>query len=48
VDEVEWVEIRYPHASLAVLGFEVNWLVWFFLISLAAALLLKKPMGVVI
>jgi hypothetical protein len=45
---VEWVEIRYAGASLRVFGLEVNWLVWFLLVSLVAALLLKKRLGVVI
>lgn len=45
---VEWVEVRYADASLRVFGVEVNWLVWFFLVSLVAALLLKKRLGVVI
>lgn len=47
-DRVEWIEIRYPEASLPILGIEWNWLVWFFAVSLAAALLLKKHFGVVI
>ena len=46
--QVEWIEIRYPDASLAILGIQWNWLVWFFAVSLAAALLLKKRFGVVI
>jgi hypothetical protein len=45
---VEWIEIHYADASLRVFGLEVNWLVWFFLVSLVAALLLKKRLGVVI
>jgi hypothetical protein len=48
VSTVEWVEIRYPGASLPVLGMDVNWLLWFFLISVVSALLLKKRFGVVI
>jgi uncharacterized membrane protein (DUF106 family) len=46
--QVEWIEIRYPDASLPILGIQWNWLVWFFAVSLAAALLLKKRFGVVI
>ena len=45
---VEWIEIRYPEASLPILGLQWNWLVWFFVVSVAAALLLKKRFGVVI
>jgi uncharacterized membrane protein (DUF106 family) len=45
---VEWIEIRYPEASLPILGIDWNWLVWFFAVSVVAALLLKKRFGVVI
>jgi hypothetical protein len=48
VAQVEWIEIPYPDATLTVLGFGVNWLVWFFAVSMLAALLLKKSFGVVI
>ena len=47
-DFAEWIEIRYPDASLRVFGFRVNWLVWFLVVSMVAALLLKKRFGVVI
>jgi uncharacterized membrane protein (DUF106 family) len=46
--QVEWVEVRYPEASLRVFGFTMNWLVWFFLVSMVAALLLKGRFGVVL
>jgi hypothetical protein len=45
---VEWIEIRYPEAYLSVLGVHLNWLLWFFSVSMMAALLLKKRFGVVI
>jgi uncharacterized membrane protein (DUF106 family) len=47
-DFAEWIEIRYPAADLRVFGFHVNWLVWFLIVSMVAALLLKKRFGVVI
>jgi hypothetical protein len=47
-ERVEWIEIRYPEASLPILGMHWNWLAWFFVVSLAAALMLKKYFGVVI
>ena len=47
-DFAEWIEIRYPAADLRILGFHVNWLLWFLIVSMAAALLLKKRFGVVI
>ena len=46
--QIEWIEVRYPKASLRVFGFAVNWLVWFFVVSMAAALAFKKRLGVVI
>jgi hypothetical protein len=45
---VEWIEIRYPEAFVSVLGVQWNWLLWFFGVSMVAALLLKKRFGVVI
>jgi uncharacterized membrane protein (DUF106 family) len=45
---VEWVEVRYPEASITVFGLSMNWLVWFFVVSMAAALLLKNRFGVVL
>jgi uncharacterized membrane protein (DUF106 family) len=45
---VEWIEISYPEAYLSVLGVQWNWLMWFFAVSIVAALLLKKRFGVVI
>jgi uncharacterized membrane protein (DUF106 family) len=45
---VDWLEVRYPEASLRVFGFSMNWLVWFFVVSMVAALLLKGRFGVVL
>ena len=47
-DAVEWVDVEYPDASLSAFGVRLNWLIWFFGISVVAALLLKKRFGVVI
>jgi hypothetical protein len=46
--QVEWVEIRYPDARVEWLGIRMHWLIWFILISMLAALLLKKRFGVVL
>jgi uncharacterized membrane protein (DUF106 family) len=46
--QVEWIEVPYPDATLTVFGLRVNWLVWFFAVSMLAAQLLKKSFGVVI
>jgi hypothetical protein len=45
---VEWIEIRYPESSLTIRGVRVNWLVWFFAVSVLTALLLRKRFGVVL
>jgi hypothetical protein len=47
-DFAEWIEIRYPAADLRIFGLHVNWLAWFVIVSMVAALLLKKRFGVVI
>jgi uncharacterized membrane protein (DUF106 family) len=47
-DAVEWIEIDYPEASIDAFGLRLNWLVWFFGVSIIAALVLKKRFGVVI
>jgi hypothetical protein len=39
---------RIIDAGLPVFGFRVNWLVWFFVVSMVAALFLKNRFGVVI
>jgi uncharacterized membrane protein (DUF106 family) len=44
--DLEWVDIAYPAASIPLLGFHINWLVWFLVVSMLAALLLKKRFGV--
>jgi hypothetical protein len=40
-DAIEWIEIRYPPAEVGFLGLELHWIVWFLVISLASAWLLK-------
>jgi hypothetical protein len=45
---VEWIDVRYPEASIEVFGLHWNWLIWFLLVSMVAALLLKKRFGVVL
>jgi hypothetical protein len=47
-DAVEWIEIGYPEAAQTAFGVRLSWLVWFFGISVVAALVLKKRFGVVI
>jgi hypothetical protein len=47
-DAVEWIDVDYPGTEPAAFGVRLNWLVWFFALSILAALLLKKRFGVVI
>lgn len=44
---VDWVEVRYPEATVRGFGLELHWLVWFLLISFASMMLLKKRFKVV-
>jgi hypothetical protein len=45
-EAVEWIEIRYPYAEVQWLGVEFHWIVWLLIVSMIAALLLKRRMGV--
>lgn len=39
---VDWIELRYPKATVPALGLDLHWLVWLLLLSMIGALLLKK------
>ena len=43
---IEWIEVRYPAAEVWLWGLGFHWLVWFIVISLASAWLLRKRFGV--
>ena len=43
---IDWIEIRYPSASMGWLGLDLNWLIWLLLFSMLTALLLKGRFGV--
>ncbi len=45
---VGWIDIDYPGAEIQFLGLRLHWLVWFTVISMAAALALKKRFRVVL
>jgi hypothetical protein len=36
--EIDWIEVRYPPAAI----FGLHWLIWFFAISAATALALRR------
>ena len=40
------VTVSYPPLQLAVLGWDVNWLLWFFVLSIVTGYLFKRPLGV--
>jgi hypothetical protein len=43
---VDWIEVRYPEASVSGMGLELPWLAWLLLFSMIAALALKRRFGV--
>jgi hypothetical protein len=45
---VAWVELRYPAASVEWLGIRLHWLIWFGVISMLTALLLKRRFRLVL
>ncbi len=44
---VDWIDVHYPDGNVTIFGLELHWLIWFTIISMLAALLLKKRFGVV-
>ncbi len=44
---VDWIEVPYPTANIALAGLDLHWLIWFFVISIVAAYLMKGYFGVV-
>ena len=47
-DEIEWIELEYPSAGVRMLGLETHWLVWFLILSMASAFLLKGKFNVTV
>ena len=45
---VQWVEVRYPPAAIEIGGIEIHWLIWFFVISMLSAYLLKGYFNVAV
>ncbi len=45
---VEWLDVRYPTAEIGFGPFTTHWVVWFLLISIVTAYLLKGFFGVVL
>jgi hypothetical protein len=44
--DVDWIEVRYPEATVHTLGLDVHWLIWLLALSMMSALLLKRRFGV--
>lgn len=47
-DRIEWIAVGYPAAEWVLFGLRAHWLVWFLVLSMLTALVLRKPFGVVI
>ena len=43
---VNWIEVRYPSATVHALGLDLHWLVWLLVISMISALAFKRSLGV--
>ena len=43
---VAWVEILYPAATIEWAGIDLHWLIWFLVLSIVPAYLLKDYFGV--
>lgn len=39
---VDWIELRYPPATVHALGLDLHWLIWLLVLSMISALLLKR------
>jgi len=43
---VKAIDVTYPELRMSLFGFNVNWLVYFFIVSIACGFALRKPLGV--
>lgn len=39
---IDWIEVRYPAATIHWLGLDLHWIVWLLIFSMASALALKR------
>jgi hypothetical protein len=42
----DWIEIRYPSASVHALGMDLHWLIWLLAVSMVSALVFKRRLKV--
>lgn len=47
-DAIDWIEVEYPPAEVRMFGLETHWLVWWLVISMVTAFLLKGKFKVTI
>jgi hypothetical protein len=43
---VDWIELRYPPATVHALGLDLHWLVWLLILSMASGLIFKRQFRV--
>lgn len=43
---VDWIELRYPKATVHALGLDLHWLIWLLIFSMASALAFKRQFRV--
>lgn len=48
VEDLEWIEMRYPGVEIGVGALRLHWLVWFLVLSIVAGFALKDYFGVVV
>ncbi len=39
---IAWIDVRYPETLVKLFGISLDWLIWFFILSMLSALLLKR------
>jgi len=43
---VDWIELRYPAATVHALGVDLHWLIWLLILSMASGLIFKRQFRV--
>ncbi len=43
---VDWIELRYPKATVHALGLDLHWLIWMLILSMASGLVFKRQFRV--
>ena len=45
---IKSIAVGYPEAEVSLFGFEMHWMIWFFVLSIAFGFALRNRMGVTI